>query len=283
MAVINFTPTTFTYLTWENAQAKVWDVDNWATHAPCDQFGTVEEDEVVFAEVTGKEPNVLSKDNFSLKDHVVRVSDKGIYEKVAVKDELLNAISFIRDYKENVAVVEYLSKEPQLNKESKVHFLEALKWPARGVISDLLWQQGVWTKDDLTEFVGNGGRHVGYTTFREFITGDYTYEKALFRLVAESNTSDRAMVEYVDIAIDVDDVYDRGMTVVTDRNAGVLVTFARAFSIEPEILVSMRSGTSDELLRPVVSNVTTTSFKVFIYDTNNELATGQFTWTASGY
>lgn len=283
MATINFTPTTYTFLTWANAQSKVWDVDNWMTHAPCDQVGTIEEDVIGIAEVVSKEPTVSCKDNFNLKDHVVRVSDLGIDETLTVEDELINSVSFIRDYAENLAIVEYVSKEPQLNKDSKVHFLEVLKWPARGVISDLLWQQGVWTKEDLTEFVGNNGRHVGYTPFREFITGDYTYEKALFRVVAESSTSDRAMLEYVDIAIDVDDVYDRGMAKVTDRNAGVLVTFTRAFSIEPEILVSMRSGTSDELLRPVVTNVTTTSFKVFIYDVNNEFATGQFTWTASGY
>lgn len=228
------------------------------------------------------------KDSYLRKHETINIVDKDtknftkpLKEAFGIKDNLQRSTTLHK--KENVSVSDYLVRDSYLRKYETVNFLENVKWPARGVISDLLWQDGVWTEEDLSAFVANDARHVGYTTFKEFITGDYTYDKALFRLAVESTTSDRAMVETVDIAIDVDDVYDRGMATVRDRNAGVTVTFARTFTIEPEIVVSMRTGSSDQFVRPVVTEVTKTNFKVMLYDMNNELTTGQFTWTAAGY
>lgn len=221
---------------------------------------------------------------FELKEERNAEVYKAISEALQVIDECNRKVSFIRKISENYTFSKTAHpKIVSLFKTSSIGFYDVIKEVARGVISDLLFQEGIWTKESLDKFMRNGGRHVGYGTFREFITGDYEYQKALFRLALEASTADRALVENIEIAVDVDDVYDRGASTVTDRNFGVNVTFDRVFSIAPEITVTMRSGNALEAIRPVVSNVTTTGFNVTLYDVENNKTTGTFTWLASGY
>lgn len=242
-----------------------------------------EERFVVEETKTEKDVNKNVEDKLLFAEHLAKDAEHMVFEALALLDQCDRKIAWIRSFSENVALEEYVEKEIDVFKSQSLNFYDAIKEVARGVISDLFFQEGIWTKESLDKFMRNGGRHVGYTTFREFITGDYEYQKALFRLALEATTADRALVEQIDVAIDVDDVYDRGSTSVTDKNYGATVHFAREFSIAPEVTVTMRGGNALEAIRPIVSNVSTTGFTVMLYDVEGNKTTGTFTWTAAGY
>lgn len=231
-----------------------------------------------------KDFNKNVEDKIFFAEHLAKNAEHTVFEALRVLDQCDRQIAWIRNYSENYTVAETkIEKDIDVYKSQTLNFYDAIKEVARGVISDLFFQEGIWTKESLDKFMRNGGRHVGYTTFREFITGDYEYQKALFRLALEATTADRALVEQIDVAIDVDDVYDRGSTSVTDKNYGATVHFSREFSIAPEVTVTMRGGNALEAIRPIVSNVSTTGFTVMLYDVEGNKTTGTFTWTAAGY
>lgn len=231
-----------------------------------------------------KDFNKNVEDKIFFAEHLAKDAEHTVLEALRVLDQCDRQIAWIRNYSENYTVAETkIEKDIDVYKSQSLNFYDAIKEVARGVISDLFFQEGIWTKESLDKFMRNGGRHVGYTTFREFITGDYEYQKALFRLALEATTADRALVEQIDVAIDVDDVYDRGSTSVTDKNYGATVHFSREFSIAPEVTVTMRGGNALEAIRPIVSNVSTTGFTVMLYDVEGNKTTGTFTWTAAGY
>lgn len=231
-----------------------------------------------------KDFNKNVEDKIFFAEHLAKDAEHVVFEALQLLDQCDRQIAWIRNYSENYTVAETtVEKDIDVYKSQTLNFYDAIKEVARGVISDLFFQEGIWTKESLDKFMRNGGRHVGYTTFREFITGDYEYQKALFRLALEATTADRALVEQIDVAIDVDDVYDRGSTSVTDKNYGATVHFSREFSIAPEVTVTMRGGNALEAIRPIVSNVSTTGFTVMLYDVEGNKTTGTFTWTAAGY
>lgn len=233
---------------------------------------------------TEKDINKNVEDKIFFAEHLAKDAEHMVFEALQLLDQCDRQIAWIRNYSENYTVAETkIEKDIDVYKSQTLNFYDAIKEVARGVISDLFFQEGIWTKESLDKFMRNGGRHVGYTTFREFITGDYEYQKALFRLALEATTADRALVEQIDVAIDVDDVYDRGSTSVTDKNYGATVHFSREFSIAPEVTVTMRGGNALEAIRPIVSNVSTTGFTVMLYDVEGNKTTGTFTWTAAGY
>lgn len=221
---------------------------------------------------------------FLLKDEIRKNIEQIVRDALILHDLCERRISWIRDYSEVLSLDSTKNeKDISVFKAQTISFYDAIKEVARGVLSDIFIQSGIWSRDTLDKFVRNGGRHVGYTTFKEFITGDYEYQKALFRLAIESTSADRGLVEQIDISIDVDDVYDRGSCTVTDRNYGGNVQFSRPFSIAPEVTVTMRSGNALTAIRPVVTNVTTAGFNVMLYDVEGQKTTGTFTWTAAGY
>lgn len=219
-----------------------------------------------------------------LRDEIAKDIEQIVRDALILHDLCERRVAWIRDYGEGLSFDSTKTeKDIGVFKTQTISFYDAIKEVARGVLSDIFIQSGIWSRDTLDKFVRNGGRHVGYTTFKEFITGDYEYQKALFRLAIESTSADRGLVEQIDISIDVDDVYDRGSCTVTDRNYGGNVQFSRPFSIAPEVTVTMRSGNALTAIRPVVTNVTTAGFNVMLYDVEGQKTTGTFTWTAAGY
>jgi len=79
------------------------------------------------------------------------------------------------------------------------------------VISDMIVGTTEITEQDFAAIV-EAGHPPGYTDFRDFIQGDYTYRRALFRAVLNSRNSDRGFIDALRVTVDVPDIFDRGTT-----------------------------------------------------------------------
>lgn len=260
-----------------------WDERDWLWRTPVDWEAGVDED-LAIGDIFDHLLLRTLYDSFELASGEIKEVSCSISEKLVLSEINKRVLKWIRRYDEKFKVKDTnVPKDIHSLKNVDLRFYDVIKETVRGVLSDLLFQEGVWDLNSIDKFVRNGGRHVGYTTFREFITGDYEYQKALFRLAMESKTADRALIEEIDIAIDVDDVYDRGTTTVTDKNYGANVIFNRVFAIAPEVTITMRTGNALNAIRPEIISVQTTGFTVRLYDVEGNLTTGTFTWIAAGY
>jgi len=137
------------------------------------------------------------------------------------------------------------------------------------------------TEADFASIV-EAGHPPGYTDFRDFIQGDYTYQRALFRAILKSRNSDRGFIDALRVTVDVPDVFDRGTVQITDAQAGAVIGFARIFRVPPEVTMTHKGGTVVAIPR-LSSAVTRTGFTAILENTAGTRVTGTFTWIAQGY
>jgi hypothetical protein len=152
---------------------------------------------------------------------------------------------------------------------------------ANGVISDMIVGTTEITEQDFAAIV-EAGHPPGYTDFRDFIQGDYTYRRALFRAVLNSRNSDRGFIDALRVTVDVPDVFDRGTTQITDAAAGAAIYFSRSFRVAPEVTMTHKGGTAVAIPR-LLGAVTTTGFTAVLENSSGTRVTGSFTWIAQGY
>ena len=152
---------------------------------------------------------------------------------------------------------------------------------ANGVISDMIVASGEITEDDFAAIV-QSGHPPGYTDFRDFIQGDYTYRRALFRAILNSRNSDRGFIDALRVTVDVPDIFDRGTAQITDAAVGVAITFTRSFRVPPEVTMTHKGGTVVAIAR-LVGSITTVGFTAVLENTSGTRVAGSFTWIAQGY
>ncbi|MCS6767048.1 MAG: H-type lectin domain-containing protein [Candidatus Protistobacter heckmanni] len=122
----------------------------------------------------------------------------------------------------------------------------------------------------------------GFPDFRDFIPGDYTYARALFRAILSSRNSDRGYIDALRVTVDVPDIFDRGTAQITDAAAGVAIRFDRTFRVPPEVTMTHKGGTALAIAR-LLGSTTTTGFTAVLEDASGARVTGSFTWIAQGY
>lgn len=237
-----------------------------------------------FAERCIKEFSKSLKDAFKLVDQRPRFEATKVHnDKVKVADAMDRSLSFIKKFSESVHFAEGNDKHIEPAYFETVSFYDTMIRGARGVISDILFETGTWTIEEMGKYLLKG-KHVGYEHFKPFIYGDYTYQNALFRVALDATGVDRAMLEQFQISVDVPDMVDRGSAEIVDKNFDLTVEFNKAFHVAPEVTVTMRSGSSAEPVVANIVNITETSFTLYLLNAlTGEKTTGTFIWTAVGY
>jgi hypothetical protein len=99
------------------------------------------------------------------------------------------------------------------------------------------------TEQDFMDIL-ESGHPPGYTNFRDFIQGDYTYQRALFRAILTSSNADRGYIDVLRVTVDVPDVFDRGTAQVSNAANGMTVYFSRQFRVAPEVTLTFKGGTT---------------------------------------
>ncbi|CAN1541624.1 hypothetical protein MCEMAEM4_01800 [Burkholderiaceae bacterium] len=137
------------------------------------------------------------------------------------------------------------------------------------------------TEQDFMDIL-ESGHPPGYTNFRDFIQGDYTYQRALFRAVITSNNADRGYIDGLRVTVDVPDVFDRGTAQVVNAANGVFVGFSRMFRVSPEVTLTFKGGTTVAVPR-ILGSVSTAGFTAVLENTTGVRVTGAISWVAQGY
>ena len=218
---------------------------------------------------------------FGTTDKAARQTVKRVAEAVALGEALGRTVAYRRNLTEGLAVSDALRRAMSLTAREALALAEQYRRHANGVISDMIVGSTEITEQDFAAIV-EAGHPPGYTDFRDFIQGDYTYRRALFRAILNSRNSDRAFIDALRVTVDVPDIFDRGTAQITDPAAGASIYFSRSFRVAPEVTMTHKGGSAVAIPR-LLGAVTTTGFTAVLENSSGTRVTGSFTWIAQGY
>lgn len=128
----------------------------------------------------------------------------------------------------------------------------------------------------------------GYGKWKEMVTGDYIYTKALCKYSMQASlNADRPNTRVYLHKVDVPDVVDRGTVELTKDNQPLWVKFSkeevRKFHIVPELNVSIKSYSGVDTPPIVIPYNTTTEGFYVTMKSGGEFVEGSITYAARGY
>lgn len=280
---VNVPTPQFNYKDWTVDVSWTYD-DDWTAHHAYQWAVNVNESLNIRESNINKDPSIKVNDSFSIKNTKV-VHSIGVNKKVniRVQDHLLPQLTFIRKYAETIGCHSLNGNTVTKPFSEEFSAYDSLNRSGQGVVSDIIFESGEWTMDEVTNMMMKG-KPAGYTNFKPFISGDYTFQDALFRTVLDSDGGTKAVIEQFKIAIDVPDVSDRGSAELVDKNYNLRVDFYKKFHTAPEVNVTMRSGVSSAPITPIIVSIDEKGFVMYLINAlTGEKATGKFIWTAVGY
>lgn len=205
---------------------------------------------------------------------------KRVAEAVAMADAFGRTVAYRKALSEGIAVNDAIKRSLRLSTHEALQLAEQYRRHANGVISDMIISSSEITEEDFLNIVDNG-HPPGYTNFRDFIQGDYTYQRALFRAILKSSNADRGYIDALRLTVDVPDIFDRGVAEVTNAAAGVSVQFSRTFRFTPQVTITHKGGTTTAIPR-LLGTPSTTGFTAVLEDKTGARVTGSFSWLAQG-
>ncbi len=234
-----------------------------------------------FTEKPSKGLTKPQAENFRLSDALVKSQVKQISEAFSLAEALGRTVAYRRAINEGFAIGEAIRRAQTLKLSEAFSLAEQYRRRANGVISDMIVANTEITEQDFMDIL-ESGHPPGYTNFRDFIQGDYTYQRALFRAILTSSNADRGYIDGLRVTVDVPDVFDRGTAQVVTASSGVAVVFVRTFRVSPEVTLTFKGGTTVAIPR-ILGSVTTAGFTAVLENTSGARVTGAISWIAQGY
>jgi hypothetical protein len=235
---------------------------------------------VSFSETAAKQSVKPLLESFGTTDSSARKLIKRVAEAMAVAELFGRTVAYRKSLNEGLSVSEAIKRASSLNVKEALALAEQYRRHANGVISDMIISVLAITEDDFKNIVENG-HPPGYTNFRDFIQGDYTYQRALFRAILKSSNADRGYIDALRLTVDVPDIFDRGVAEVTNATAGVTVQFSRTFRFTPQVTITHKGGTTTAIPR-LLGTPSTVGFTAVLEDQTGARVTGSFSWLAQG-
>lgn len=232
------------------------------------------------AETAAKQTVKPLLESFGTTDSAARKLIKRVAEAIAVAETFGRTVAYRKSLNEGLSVSEAIKRASRLTQKEALTLAEQYRRHANGVISDMIISTLAITADDFKNIVENG-HPPGYTNFRDFIQGDYTYQRALFRAILKSSNADRGYIDALRLTVDVPDIFDRGVAEVTNAAAGVAVLFSRTFRFTPQVTITHKGGTTTAIPR-LIGSPSTTGFTAVLEDQSGARVTGSFSWLAQG-
>jgi hypothetical protein len=234
-----------------------------------------------FSEKPSKGMTKPQAENFRLSDALVKSQVKQISAAFSLAEALGRTVAYRRAINEGFAIGEAIRRAQILKLSEAFGLAEQYRRRANGVISDMIVANTEITEQDFMDIL-ESGHPPGYTNFRDFIQGDYTYQRALFRAILTSSNADRGYIDGLRVTVDVPDVFDRGTAQVVTASSGVAVVFVRTFRVSPEVTLTFKGGTTVAIPR-ILGTVTTAGFTAILENTSGARVTGAISWVAQGY
>lgn len=233
---------------------------------------------VNFEEIPQNHPTSMNLETFGIAEEVYKDYIRAVYVSLTVDEEYTDKVSFIRTYTETLDIIDEVAKDFGLNKLVALQIIESWLRHANATISDIAISNIEMTLENF----GMALSPVGYTDFKNFQTGDYTYKDALIRIILEAGvTSDRPNIDKWEFNVDLPDVTDRGTTHLTLANQPLTVTFNRKFYTVPEVIITVKSASTTGA-KVSIGTITSSGFTVELKDGATTID-GYISWSAVGY
>ena len=210
------------------------------------------------------------------KSQIKRVSESFVFAEVFGR-----TVAYRKSISEGFTIGEALRRAQTMKLAEALNLAEQYRRRANGIISDMIVASTEITEQDFMGIL-ESGHPPGYTNFRDFIQGDYTYQRALFRAILTSSNADRGYIDGLRVTVDVPDVFDRGTAQVSNAANGVTVYFSRQFRVAPEVTLTFKGGTTVAVPR-ILGAVSITGFTAVLENTSGTRVTGAISWVAQGY
>jgi len=220
-------------------------------------------------------------ESFTLIDARVNQLIKRIPEALAIGELLGRTVDYRRNLSEGLNFGDSIAKALAISLPEALAIADQYRRRANGVISDMVISRLAITEQDFRDIL-DAGHPPGYSNFRDFISGDYTYQRALFRAILETDNADRGYINGLRVTVDVPDVFDRGTAQISDASAGIYVAFTRTFHIAPEVTLTHKGGAVVATPR-IIGSITKSGFTAVLETSAGTRVAGSFTWVAQGY
>lgn len=160
--------------------------------------------------------------------------------------------------------------------------IDSLKRRANATFSDLKIFSESITLDKFKDLVG-ASAPAGFSEFKKFLPGDYSYRFAKVKAVLNTLSDDTPVVDNLKVIVDVSDIHNKGTAVITDALNGAAVVYDRPYSVTaPDVVLSFKGGIGG-VASPEISNESLTGFTVKLINSSGTYITGSVTWAADGY
>lgn len=239
-----------------------------------------------YSELLSLNSNLLSRYVFPVFDRVC-YCDSSLYDIAIVNTEsyLFNenydSVSFFDSrFYDNVSVYQAVSSSVGVLITDNILLDSEAFTGFDFVISNL----AIFNKEmSFSDFDNMATRPFGYSNFREFKVGEYTYEKALIRVgVSSPDINFSTAIDKLSLHVDIPDTDDRG--VVNIPAAETFVKFNKKYYNPPEdVSLAIKGGTTNSFLVPKLISVTNLGFTVVIHDSSGNIASGVISWASKGY
>ena len=230
--------------------------------------------------------NLLSKYVFPVSDSIC-YGESSLYGMVISSNERLSlredydGVSFFNSgFDENIAIYSSTMSNISIGLTENIMLDTEAFTGFDFVISNL----AIFNKEmSFSDFDNMTTKPFGYSNFREFKVGEYTYEKALIRVgVSSSDINFSTAIDKLSLHVDIPDTDDRG--VVNIPAAETFVKFNKKYYNPPEdVSLVIKGGTTNSFLVPKLISVTNLGFTVVIHDSSGNIASGAISWASKGY
>lgn len=232
-------------------------------------------------ESLAKDVEMTVKYNLELEELKEKFVEKFFTNKVELQESLSKAYEL--NLKEAVELKETKSKELSKTFNEVLNIIEIYLRHAGTVMSDLTIYAKALNETDFDVAI----TPAGYDRFKTMLTGDYIYQRALFRFVLNAATvnSERPNAREYLHKVDVPDTIETGIIEFkTDENPATYY-FTREFHVVPEVIYTiLRVENMEELGQAVILplEVTTKYIKAQL-KIGSVYVNGAVSFSARGY
>lgn len=228
----------------------------------------------------------LSDFNIPLKElkATLYTCDWDTYLNVNAKLSDYGEVSFVRNFDININMQNSVAKTLTKNSPIIMNVSTSRNANAGQVIGDIRFYDTVLNETNYDSTL----TPYGYGKWKELITGDYIYTKAMCKYSMQASlNADRPNTRQYLHKVDVPDVVDRGIAELTKENQPLFVKFSkeevRKFHIVPELNVSIKSYSGTDKSPIIIPYNTTTEGFYVTMKADGEFVEGKISWSARGY
>lgn len=219
--------------------------------------------------------------NLEIEEIAEKFTEKFFESRIEIQ-ESLNKI-YELNLVEELEIEELKAKELSKTFEVFVELIEIYLRHAGTVLSDLTLYNVALNETNFDQAI----TPVGYDRFKTMLTGDYIYQKALFRFILSATTTsgERPNAREYMHKVDVPDTFETGTIEFETNWNPATYEFSREFHIVPEVTYTIiRVENMEELNQAVVLPIeVTTKHIIAQLKVGSKYVNGAVSFSARGY